>query len=327
MSELSEYVIFFISVAFAATTVMVGVRWKYGRGLATRIFNGVVPTIGFIACLGFLVGKLGTTAATLGTLVPIGTIATTVTLLWLYRIVVKKLDEQVQFLATITAQIAAAAKQSASSSAEQASMTTEVVTTVEEITQTSAAASENAQEVAQVARDAAKRGQDGLEAVARAVEVMESVSQVGEIVDTINALAEQSNLLAVNASIEAAKAGEHGRGFAVVASEVRSLSEQSKAATKQIRQAIRRTEEGQEATSSVNVVVTELAAVLRKSSDKAREIAGAALQQSTGIKQISDAMTSVAQGSKDTAVAAAQLDQAVQGLKQVSSTIQQFVRG
>ena len=63
----------------------------------------------------------------------------------------------------------------------------------------------------------------------------EQTQQIGEIIAAVNDLADQSNLLALNAAIEASRAGEQGRGFAVVAHEIRSLAEQSKAATAQVR--------------------------------------------------------------------------------------------
>jgi len=276
------------------------------------------------------------------------------------RGILGKLQDGVQGLAASASEITATAAQAASTATEQATVVAEVSTTVEEIKVTSNAAADAAQRVATVSDEALEAGRRGVSSVEEAVRIVRLVAdqvnaagqrmkelsersdQVGEIIASVNELADQSNLLAVNASIEAARAGERGLAFGAVASEVRSLAEQSKAATKQVQailgdirgatdalvaateQSQERTLEAHQAIETVRTFMGSLLAVLEESADQARQISGASAQQAAGVEQIAEAMKQVAQGGAETQQSARQLERAVVDLSAVGTRLQEM---
>ncbi len=132
--------------------------------------------------------------------------------------------------------------------------------------------------------------------VARATGRMEELgansSAIGRMLELIRSVAEQTNLLALNATIEAARAGEAGRGFAVVASEVKELARQTRAATDDIEGRITTLRESAAgATASVEDLGRHIGAV-----DEATGAAEAALvRQSRAMVDIDEAGRHVAE--------------------------------
>lgn len=244
---------------------------------------------------------------------------------------------------------------------QQASAVQEVTTTVSELRHTSQQALEKAESVIQVSEQSVDKSGQGSQAVEEAVQGMrdirgqveaiaekilslsEQTQQIGEIIASVNEISEQSKLLALNASIEAARAGEHGKGFSVVATEIRSLADQSKQATAQVRKIL---SDIQSATNSAVVATEEgtkkveqgvglanragesihaLAESIQESVEAAQLIVASARQQTAGIQQVSDAMGSINQATNSAVAGLKQTEDAAAQLKKLTEDMNALV--
>jgi len=247
----------------------------------------------------------------------------------LMKLINEELYEGVSVLSSASSEILTVTTQLATASSQTATTVNDTSDTVEGVRKKtdivilkSKSVSEKAMKAITVSGEGQKSVQeilDGMNHIQRqmdtigmsVIKLSEQSQAIGEIIATVTDISEQSNLLAVNASIEAAKAGDFGKGFAVVAHEIHNLAEQSKQATANIRtiltdiqrgvsSAVVSTEQGTRSvadavrlTSDAREAIEVLTRSIADSSREAIEITTSIQEQAAGVDQISLAMEKI----------------------------------
>ncbi|WP_343563566.1 methyl-accepting chemotaxis protein [Kiloniella sp. b19] len=124
----------------------------------------------------------------------------------------------------------------------------------------------------------------------------DSSNRIGEVVQLISEIAEQTNLLALNATIEAARAGEAGKGFAVVASEVKNLANQTAKATEEISGQVH---EIQQVTKGAVTAIEGVGETVHKMSEISASVALSVEQQGAATSEISRSVQEASAGTSE----------------------------
>jgi methyl-accepting chemotaxis protein len=279
------------------------------------------------------------------------------------RSITNPLTEGAHTLAFSVGEISATSAQLATCAQETSTAVAEILTTVEEVRQTAGVSNDKARGVADRAGNISRTSDDGQKATEEAVngmgrvkDEMEYIAEsivrlsdqthsISKIIGAVHGLADQSNLLSVNASIEAAKAGEYGKGFAVVAQEVKSLADQSRGATDQVKTilseiekatsaAVMATERGNRAvedgvglSSQAGETISMLVSGVSDSVQAATQIAASSQEQVVGIDQLAVAIESIREASGQNVDGARQLEDATAGLNELAQKMKSMVDG
>ncbi len=269
-----------------------------------------------------------------------------------------RLSESVQETEAIATNLSLESKQQAQDISAATAAISEMSASMEGVSTHASESSKVAMRSVEIAKnggEAVQRTMNGMDTIREHIQetskrikrLGESSQEIGDIVELINDIAEQTNILALNASIQAAMAGEAGRGFAVVADEVQRLAERSANATKQIDALVKTiqadtneavismekstsgvvrgaqlAENASEALEEIESVSDQMADLIQNISGSARQQAGVAAELATtmnGIQQVTTRATSGAEKTSRSigtlARLAQDLDKTVAGFK------------
>ncbi|MEJ8554565.1 methyl-accepting chemotaxis protein [Tepidibacter sp. Z1-5] len=266
----------------------------------------------------------------------------------------------INVLAASVNEITVSLTQVTTGAAQTSSAVSETTATVEEVKQTVYVSSEKTKNVSnsakkslEISKVGSKATEDTLQGMnvinSQMQEIAESIialseqsQNISELIESVDNISEQSNILAVNASIEAAKAGEHGKGFSIVAQEIRNLAEQSKQGTKQIRNILRDIQKaantavmttekgiklvdaGMKQAGEAGYSIHQLMENINISAQSAIQIEASSQQQLIGMDQVAIAMEGINEASIQNVDSMKQLEEATNGLQEMGYRLKQL---
>ena len=349
-----KYVII-ASIGAIILSVLIGLLLARSIGGPLRVLSGVATKISE--------GDLGVEVPIAGRKDEIGVLGEA------FKKMVTSLKNQISMMIEVVAALSSVAGELSSTMSQllqNASRTstavTEVTTTMAEVSQAAKVASAKAVNVVETSQQALATSDSGRDATQKTIDrigvIRDQMKSIGEtvvklseqsqaieeIIVSVQDLADQSHLLAVNASIEAARAGDQGKGFAVVANEIKSLADQSKEATDQIRSILDDTrkwvsavvmaaEQGSKAVDSgveqsviAGDAIKSLVDSVANSAQAASVISASSEEQLAGTEQASSAMVNIEQTMRENVDGTSQVETAAKKLQDLGESLNELVK-
>lgn len=229
--------------------------------------------------------------------------------------------------------LAEAAQSVAEGATDQAAAVEEMQATIEELSngiKATAAELGNSYNEAQKYAVIGENSSVDMEAMMKAMErISQTSDEIEKIIAEIEDIASQTNLLSLNASIEAARAGDAGKGFAVVADQIRNLAEQSaKSAVDSkelIEASIHEVEEGNRNAIKVSDSLTEVVEGVRKVADSAKRMKEVSLEQAESMEQADAAVAKIAEVVQSNSAAAEETSATSEELNAQATVLEDLV--
>ena len=243
--------------------------------------------------------------------------------------VIVQVREAGETINTAAGEISSGNNDLSSRTEQQASSLEETAASMEELASTVKNNAENAKQANQLATAASGVAVKGGEVVGQVVSTMSAINnsakKIEDIISVIDGIAFQTNILALNAAVEAARAGEQGRGFAVVAGEVRNLAQRSASAAKEIKglisDSVNKTAEGTAQVEQAGKTMQEIVTSVQRVTDIMGEITAASVEQSSGIDQVNQAVTSMDEVTQQNAALVEQAAAAAESLVEQAESL------
>jgi methyl-accepting chemotaxis protein len=247
--------------------------------------------------------------------------------------VVLQVRDGSESIATGTGEIASGNLDLSMRTEQQAASLQETAASMEELRSTVRNNSDTATQASTMAESASAAAGKGGQVVGEVVHTMEAIAassrRIADITGVIDSIAFQTNILALNAAVEAARAGEQGRGFAVVASEVRSLAQRSASAAREIKSlttaSVEQVDEGSRLAHGAGAVMDDIVAQVQRVSTLITEISNATRDQTSGIDQVGDAVSSLDHVTQQNAALVEQAASAAESLRVQADKLLQSV--